>query len=182
MRINLIGGPGSGKSTTAAAIFSELKRRNISVELVNEYVKTWTYTGRKPFEFDQVLLFGKQMDAEHVYLANGVKNIVTDSPTLLSAVYAEVYCNHLNIHKHIDAINDEYEKRHPGCYIFLNRGNKQYNQAGRYQTYEQAKDVDELIKKKMYNLLAEGKISNYHELDYQDFNKIMNTVLDNITK
>ena len=39
MRINLLAGPGAGKSTMAAWLFSELKRRNISVEHVGEYVK-----------------------------------------------------------------------------------------------------------------------------------------------
>jgi adenylylsulfate kinase-like enzyme len=32
--INFYGGPGSGKSTMAAAVFAELKSRNVEVELV----------------------------------------------------------------------------------------------------------------------------------------------------
>ena len=36
MRINFLAGPGAGKSTTAAWIFSELKRKQASVELVTE--------------------------------------------------------------------------------------------------------------------------------------------------
>ena len=38
--INLVGGPGCGKSTTAAGLFYELKRRDYSVELVTEYAKS----------------------------------------------------------------------------------------------------------------------------------------------
>ena len=57
MRISLFGGPGSGKSTTAARLFSELKERHYSVEHVSEYVKSWTYMNRKPKGFDQVYIF-----------------------------------------------------------------------------------------------------------------------------
>jgi adenylate kinase family enzyme len=37
--INLFGGPGCGKSTLAARIFSILKLKDISCELINEYAK-----------------------------------------------------------------------------------------------------------------------------------------------
>jgi len=37
--INLFAGPGAGKSTTAAGLFAEMKRANVDVELVTEYVK-----------------------------------------------------------------------------------------------------------------------------------------------
>ena len=39
MRINFLGGPSSGKSTTAAWLFAQLKDRQASIELVTEYVK-----------------------------------------------------------------------------------------------------------------------------------------------
>ena len=37
--VNLLGAPGSGKSTIAASIFSKLKFQNLNVELVSEYAK-----------------------------------------------------------------------------------------------------------------------------------------------
>ena len=37
--INLFGNPGSGKSTVAAYLFSELKSRGLEVELVTETAK-----------------------------------------------------------------------------------------------------------------------------------------------
>ena len=86
MRINLLAGPGSGKSTTAAWLFSELKIRHISVELITEYVKSWATQKRQVTTFDQVYLFGKQMQYEYRFLNNGIKNVVTDSPLILSCV------------------------------------------------------------------------------------------------
>lgn len=40
--VNLLGGPGCGKSTGAAYIFSQLKMRNIDAELVTEFAKDKT--------------------------------------------------------------------------------------------------------------------------------------------
>lgn len=45
--INLWAGPGSGKSTIAAYVFSKLKMKNINCELVTEYAKQLVYSGRK---------------------------------------------------------------------------------------------------------------------------------------
>lgn len=41
--INLFGGPGSGKSTGAAYIFSQLKMKGINCELITEYAKDKTW-------------------------------------------------------------------------------------------------------------------------------------------
>lgn len=40
--VNLYGGPGSGKSTTAAGVVSQLKLLSINAELVTEYAKDLT--------------------------------------------------------------------------------------------------------------------------------------------
>lgn len=85
--INLFGGPGTGKSKTAADVYSQLKANGESVELVREYVKHWAYTGRKIGEFDQLYLLGKQSHYES-FLYGTVKYIVTDSPILLAGFYA----------------------------------------------------------------------------------------------
>lgn len=41
--VNLYGGPGSGKSTTAAGVVSQLKLLSINAELVTEYAKDLTW-------------------------------------------------------------------------------------------------------------------------------------------
>src|SRR5687768_13907488 len=96
-RFNFLGGAGSGKSTTSAWIYSELKQRNISVELVREYVKNWAYQNRKINDFDQVYITGKQLNAEYLLLSNGVKNTVTDCPVLLGAIYSDIYAPDLGL-------------------------------------------------------------------------------------
>ena len=45
--INLFGAAGSGKSTAASYIFSQLKMRGIECELVQEFAKDLTWEERK---------------------------------------------------------------------------------------------------------------------------------------
>jgi len=176
VRINLLGGPGSGKSTTAAWLFSVMKERHISVELVTEYVKSWACQKRQVTSFDQVYLLGKQMQYEYRFLNSGIKNIITDSPVFLSAVYAEVYYSELKISKPILELVDAYEKQFPSVNIFLNRKNKPYIQEGRYQNYEQAKEVDNLIR---HNLLARPEWKT-HFIDYDNRRELLMILSDYI--
>ncbi len=175
MRINLLAGPGAGKSTTAAWLFSELKNRKVSIELVTEYVKSWAIQKKEVKEFDQVYLFGKQMNYEHRFLSNGIKNIVTDSPLFLSYAYSEFYFPHLHIGDGLLSIIKEYDKRYPSCNIFLRRKNKEYISEGRYQSKDQAVDLDKKIDE-----LASKCLDNVCFLDYDDRGTILEYVLQNI--
>jgi nicotinamide riboside kinase len=180
MRINFLGGPGSGKSTTAAWLFSVLKQRHVSVELVTEYVKAWACQKRVVNEFDQVYLLGKQMQYEYRFLSSGIKNIITDSPVMLSPVYADAYYPDINVAAPMLQIITEYEKRHPSLNIFLRRNDKPYVQEGRYQTLEQAKEIDEKIKKTLF--YGESRLGwNVIHIDWDDRDRILETALANIS-
>lgn len=86
--INLFGGPGSGKSTTAAGLFYKTKLGHESVELVSEYAKKLYYSNRLDDMLDQQeYIFAKQNQLLHS-LRNHVNWAITDSPLLLSMVYA----------------------------------------------------------------------------------------------
>lgn len=176
MRINLFAGPGAGKSTTAAWLFSELKRKHYSIELITEYVKSWASQKRKVNEFDQVYLFGKQMQYEYRFLSSGVKNIVTDSPLLLSSIYAEFYFSDISIKSPLDNILAEYEKRFPSLNIFLNRNDKPYSQESRYQTHEEAVYIDNLVKTSLTQKYIEGE--DLFFVDYQTPEKILDLVIE----
>ena len=84
--INLLGSPGSGKSTTAALLFGEMKKRGYSVDLVPEYAKELIWEGREATFEDEVYIFAKQN--HRVFRLNGkVDFIVTDAP-LLQKLYS----------------------------------------------------------------------------------------------
>lgn len=177
MRINFFAGPGAGKSTTTARVFSQLKEAGISVEQVGEYVKAWAYQKRHIGKFDQLYIFGKQHQYEYRYLSQGVKNIVTDSPCFLSVVYAAFYGQPVISSAIMDLVK-EYDKDHPCLNIFLHRGDKPYVQAGRWQTAEGAKELDALI----LSTLKVCYPDNLIEIDFKDKEKIFQTVLSAVEK
>ncbi len=51
--INLYGGPGAGKSTSAAYLYYLLKCQQENVELVREYVKKWAWENRPCGVYDE---------------------------------------------------------------------------------------------------------------------------------
>ena len=172
MRINLFGGPGSGKSTTAARVFSELKERKTSVEHVSEYVKSWAYSGRPVKHFDQIYIFGKQQQYEFRWLTNGVKNVITDSPCFLSAYYSRKYISE-DMAEAIWRLCELYDQTYPCVNIFLERGDKEYVAEGRYQTEEEARSLDVEI----YEYLMEKYEGNVIKIPYTDKQLILDTVL-----
>jgi len=136
--INLLGGPGCGKSTTASGLFYYMKLKGLKVELVREYVKDAVYEDRKIFD-DQVYIFAKQ-NRRQAILKNKVDWIITDSPLILSAVYAPV--NYYNSFSNLclEAFN-EYDN-----YNFMLNRVKKYSTIGRFHTEKQAKGVDKKVK------------------------------------
>jgi hypothetical protein len=139
--INYYAGPGTGKSTTATAVFTEMKQLGINCEYVSEYAKdaTWERRGWKVFAA-QEYLFGKQ----HFRLArvtDEVDIVITDSPILLGLIYMPEGFGMPSLCATIKEAYGLYDNLD----IFLER-NKPYNPAGRNQTLEQAKALDENIK------------------------------------
>lgn len=135
--VNLLGGPGCGKSTTAAHIFAELKWKGIDCELASEYAKELVWEKRyKTFE-NQIYLFGKQH--YRIYrLLGQVEVVITDSPLILTPIYdleRRESLKQLVLHEYnkVDNFN-----------IFLTR-RKQYVSNGRNHTEEEAKGVDRQI-------------------------------------
>ena len=145
MRINFFAGPGAGKSTTAAWLFSELKRRGYSIELISEYVKSWVYLNRMPKAFDQVYLFGKQMHFEDKVLSSGVQNIITDSPIFLSHIYAGMFSGIDGLSESLWKLAKLYDEAHPSVSIYLQRNDKEFRTEGRWGNLEGAKKVDEQV-------------------------------------
>jgi nicotinamide riboside kinase len=104
IKINLYGGPSSGKSTLAAQIFAELKVLNKRVELVREYAKELVYEGqnmKKLTEADRLIILAEQFRRESILLTS-VDYIITDSPMILTAYFhryeyaKDIVLRHLN--------------------------------------------------------------------------------------
>ena len=85
--INFVGGPGSGKSTTAAGVFFGMKvTAQHPVELVTEHAKELTYAEAwKALENQQAVT--SEQDQRQRRLQGHVDYVITDSPLFLGCVY-----------------------------------------------------------------------------------------------
>lgn len=166
--VNLYAGPGTGKSTAAAYIFSQLKMKGIDAELVTEYAKDKTWEG-----CNEAFKCNLYINAKQIYRISRVYGkldvIVTDSPILLGAVYA-------NNEEHvINASIAEDKKYNNRLDIFLKRNEDiAYNQNGRNQDENGAKELDKCI----FNLL-EKECSNYFTIkaSSEGYDQIVKMVL-----
>lgn len=133
--INLYGGPGTGKSTTAAGMFNLLKLKGFKCEMSLEYAKDCTWEERHRIFDDQLYIFAKQHRRLLRLSYHKLDYVVTDAPLLLSLTYGtkepESF-NKLVLDKHNSFDNID---------IFLKRV-KPYAHYGRGQSEAEAKQLD----------------------------------------
>lgn len=134
--LNLFGGPGTGKSTTAADLFALIKWENVNAELVNEYAKEATWEGRHRILQDQLYVIAKQ-NRKLQRISDQVDWAVSDSPLIMSIPYTrEDY-----LPNHYRAFVKELWDSYDNVNIFLER-TKPYHAVGRSQTEEEARALD----------------------------------------
>ena len=155
--INFLGQPGSGKSVLGTQLYSELKIRDYEVEFVNEFVKTWTYTGRKVNKFGQYYIFGQETEQQS-RLFNKVDFIIADSPVLLTSFYQQHYWDSDAL---VAPAKEFYkfaeEEGVKVVNLFIDRKFK-YNPKGRFQTEEESEEV----RKELLQFLAENGYEYHH--------------------
>jgi hypothetical protein len=139
--LNLVAGPGAGKSTTAAGVFSKLKLKGINCELSTEFAKDKVWEESLRVLEDQIYILGKQHH-KLFRLKDKVDVIVTDSPLFLCSYYGN---NHgIHFHKLVEQVYHSFNN----VTVFIQR-DKPYNPAGRTQTEEEAREIDRQLKSLM---------------------------------
>jgi hypothetical protein len=145
--ISLYGGPGCGKSTLAAELFAEYKKRGRSVELVHEWVKGWAWRGTPPKDHvDALYILAKQARAEATVYGK-VETIITDSPLGLCPVYEQLYNPASSLIETTFRLLEQENRLRglEGINIFVTRCHKYVNE-GRFEEESTAKKVDDMCK------------------------------------
>lgn len=156
--INLIGGPGCGKSTAASGLFYGLKKFQCNVELSSEWVKCKVYEESFHCMDDQIYIFAKQLHKLFV-LKDKVDIIVTDCSLLNSLIYGER-------DEYFDGLVLKQFKKFNNLNILIHR-KQEYEQNGRIETKEEAERLDNKYKEIMdKNNIAYIELDNVDACDY----------------
>jgi predicted ATPase len=135
--INLIGGPGSGKSTTAAGLFFQMKSMGIRCELVTEYAKELVYDENWADLKRQLHVLAEQ-DRRQKRLIGKVDFMITDSPILTSIAYTTDIRELFAVEASARSLFGEYKNIN-----FIIKRVKPYAAYGRGQTEDEAKAKDQ---------------------------------------
>jgi len=172
--INIIAGSGCGKTTTAAGLFYEMKKLGLSVELVQEFVKTWAWQGKEIVREDQPTILDEQHNRETM-LYNKVDFIITDSPIILSPVYEKFnYDSELTKDSALVLLEGARAQGVEHIFFLLNR-TKPFDPRGRYETAEEASKIDVDIK----GFMCDNGIEFYEVSKIEQDDKV-NEILEEI--
>jgi len=144
LNINLFGGPGTGKSTTAAGLFHEMKKSGVKVEYITEYAKDLVFSKDFYRLKDQTYILAKQHHPIFK-LQDQVDMLIHDGPFLLGLIYLQEKEGFpvKEFKDYLVALWKSYEHIN----IFLERDTDvhKYQDYGREQTLEEALEIDKQI-------------------------------------
>lgn len=160
--VNLFGGPGSGKSTAAATLFSILKTENHTVELVGEFAKELIYLGNEIQLVNQVYVMGSQYRKQKDLQRYGIELGICDSPLQLQLTY----CKKCPYYQEIKALIEKLTAEFDNCNVFIERA-APYQLYGRVQSQVEADILSQEIWESMngnFDLVVKGNKAGLTEL------------------
>jgi len=165
--LNILSGPGAGKSTLAAGLYYTAKCKGLHVELVTEVAKDLAWEGREKALRNQAYVFGRQVQRVDRVSHNDL--VITDSPFLLSAIYAPK-----DYPKSWEDVVVQIWKRYNNHVLLLKRGHN-FEDEGRLHNFQESLEIDKMIDE----LLAKHDIqfTNVNH-DYSNLDELLETVLE----
>jgi len=132
------GGPGTGKSTTCAGVFYQMKTHKVNCEYAQEYAKdktweaNWFSLGIQPYiAVKQLYRFER--------LRGKVDLCLTDGPLLNSLIYP---CKYVDDNFHQWLVKTHSTFNNVSIFIDRNVDHHGYEASGRSQDLEQAMEID----------------------------------------
>lgn len=136
--VNFFAGPGCGKSTGASWLFSQLKLNGVDCEYVSEFAKDKVWENNNEVFKCEFYITGKQSFKVSRCFGK-VDVIITDSPIAISMVYSDS-------DKFKAAVLEEFNKYEKNNLNILLKRVVPYDPNGRFQTEDEAKNIDDNIK------------------------------------
>ena len=161
--INILGGPGSGKSSLLLALMNYCKTNSIDAEASMEDAKERILRGEKLQPSTQVYLLAKQHRRESSYYQK-TDYIITDCPMWMSIAYEKELSSPPYVAKKIIKKYLAHSPNIEHTHILVQRP-KKYNPSGRRQDEAEAKLFD---KKYLFPMIKKefGKIPTFRTGEY----------------
>ena len=150
--INILGGPGVGKTTLAAELFSLLKKKGLEAENVSEFAKELVWAERADAFKDRLYMHAEQ-NHRLLMMDGKVDYIITDSPLILTSVYNSFYLRNTYSAEYnamIDLVVKETSSLYDNVYFLLKR-NSDYVNNGRRESEQEATAIDAHIEAYLIN-------------------------------
>ena len=159
--VNFFAGPGCGKSTGASWLFSQLKLNGVDCEYVSEFAKDKVWENNGEVFKCEFYITGKQSFKVSRCFGK-VDVIITDSPIAISMVYSES-------DKFKAAVLEEFNKYEKNNMNILLRRTIPYDSNGRFQTEDEAKNIDDKIKSTLDEseipyMIINGNVDGYKSI------------------
>lgn len=140
--VNFFGGPGCGKSTTAAFLFGMMKVEDYKVELIHEVTKDFVWEDWGHIFGEQDWIFAHQHRLTRRLIGHDIDYAVVDSSVLLSLFYMPEDFPQ-SFRPFVRDVFDSYNNIN----IFIDRNsNLPYVQAGRNEDERQSIEIDKRIR------------------------------------
>jgi hypothetical protein len=142
--IELLAGPGAGKSTTALGLSYYFKLAGVNIEYLSEYAKDLTWRGDNHTLALQPYVTVKQLRNMYDLCReeSDLKAIITDTSILLAMVYPG-FASSDKFNEWIKETRQYFDFK--TIYLVRNTDKHQYNPKGRRQTSQQATEKDDEV-------------------------------------
>lgn len=173
--VNIYGGPGAGKSTTALQLAAELKKRGFHAEYISEVAKEYVYA--KNFDIldgslsHQKQIFSEQKHRQDLMIGN-VDVAITDAPLPLNTIYINSDEKSL---EYSNYIMGEYSK-YNNYNIYIDRDlSVEFENEGRIHNLSESIEKDGEIK----SMLIDNKVT-FDEFDRNNISEITDKIVENL--